>query len=134
MINYNYAYEFTGANMKILSKLVILVVLSTCAYADIGDMAESINSTFSAIAQLIGGAAYLFGIGFTGAGLLKFKQHRDNPQQVQLGACFTLLVVGVLLIFLPSLVTQAGETVFSSSSGVTGGTSGTGFDDLGSST
>ncbi|MEC8882695.1 MAG: DUF6750 family protein [Pseudomonadota bacterium] len=118
--------------MKKLSKLAILIGLTACAYADIGGMAESINSTFSAISQLVGGAAYLFGLCFTCAGLFKFKQHRDNPQQVQLGSCFTLLGIGILLIFLPNLVSQAGETVFSSGT-TTGGAAGTGFSDLGTS-
>lgn len=118
--------------MKMLTKLTILMGITVCAYADIGGMAESINSTFTAIASLIGGASYLFGLCFTTAGLFKFKQHRDNPQQVQLGSCFTLLGIGILLIFMPSLVTQAGETVFSSG-GTSAGAGGSSFSDLGAS-
>ena len=115
--------------MKHSVKLISVLCLMSSAYADIGDMATSINSTFSAIASLIGGGAYLFGLLFVIGGLLKFKQHKDNPQQVQIGTCFTLLGIGILLIFLPTLVGQAGDTVFSSG-GSTGGAGGTGFSDL----
>ena len=132
MINYYYMNLSSGANMKVLTKLTILLSLTAYAYANIGGMAESINSTFTAIASLIGGASYLFGLCFTTAGLFKFKQHRDNPQQVQLGSCFTLLGIGILLIFMPSLVTQAGQTVFTSGLS-SGGASGSSFTDLSSS-
>ena len=109
-----------------------IALVSLTAMANIGDMANSINSTFSAISSLVGGAAYLFGLIFTVAGLFKFKQHRDNPTQVPVGTPFTLLGIGVLLIFLPNLITQSGSTVFSSGQ-TTGGASGSGFSDIGGS-
>lgn len=115
-------------------RILILAAASIgiSAYANIGDMAASINSTFTEISSLVGGAAYLFGLIFTVAGLFKFKQHRDNPQQVPIGTCFTLLGIGVLMIFLPNLITQSGSTVFSSGT-TTGGASGSGFSDIGGS-
>lgn len=118
--------------MKKLILAMSIAAVGTVAFATIGDMAESINNTFSAISSLVGGAAYLFGLIFTVAGLFKFKQHRDNPQQVPIGTPFTLLGIGVLLIFLPNLITQSGDTVFSSGT-TTGGASGGGFDDIGGS-
>ena len=118
--------------MKTKLTAVGIALVSLSAAATIGDMATSINDTFTAISSLVGGAAYLFGLIFTVAGLFKFKQHRDNPQQVQIGTPFTLLGIGVLLIFLPNLITQSGSTVFSSGT-TTGGASGSGFDDIGSS-
>ena len=120
---------FIGATMKKLIKLPVILLLGVTAYADIGDMAASINSTFAQIAALVGGAAYLAGIILVLSALFKFKQHRDNPQQVQLGTCFTLLFIGILMIFLPNLITQAGGTVFSSDQ-TSGGVSGSGFSDL----
>lgn len=114
--------------------LVVLstAALSAAAMANIGDMAASINSTFGQISSLIGGSSYLFGLIFFVLGLLKFKQHRDNPQGVPIGTAFTLLSIGALLVFLPNLITQSGSTVFSSGT-TTGGASGSGFDDIGGS-
>ena len=119
-----------------MKKSFLIVVSFLCAsiatYANIGDMAESITNTFNQITALVGGAAYLFGLLFMVAGLFKFKQHRDNPQQVQIGTPFTMMGIGVLLIFLPTLITQTGETVFSSGT-QTGGATGSGFEDIGGS-
>ena len=109
-----------------------IAALALSASANIGNMAESINSTFSQIAALVGGGAYLVGLIFIVFGLFKFKQHRDNPQQIPIGTPFTLLGVGVLLVFLPNLIDQTGSTIFSSGT-TTGGASGSGFDDIGSS-
>jgi intracellular multiplication protein IcmD len=117
-------------NKRILA--ISAATLGVSVFANIGDMAASINSTFTQISSLVGGASYLFGLVFTVAGLFKFKQHRDNPQQVPIGTCFTLLGIGVLMIFLPNLITQSGSTIFSSGT-TSGGASGSGFADIGGS-
>lgn len=98
------------------------------AFADagptIGNIALGITSSFTGIGQLMAAVAYLAGFGLTIAAIFKFKQHKDNPQQVQLGTALTLLIVGVILIFLPSIIAPAGSTIFGSSAtagGVTGG-------------
>lgn len=118
--------------MKRLSIVLVCASLATAAFANIGDMAANINSTFAQIAALVGGASYLFGLVFVLVGLFKFKQHRDNPQQVQIGTAFTLIGIGVCMIFLQTLITQSGSTVFSSDM-TSGGASGSGFDDIGGS-
>jgi intracellular multiplication protein IcmD len=52
------------------------------------------------------------GIGFAGAGVLKFKQHKENPAQVPLGTCFMLLFIGIGLVWLPSMIEATGVTIF----------------------
>ena len=115
-----------------LSAISSFVALSTvCGYADIGTMAESINNTFTQIANLIGGAAYVAGLGFGMAAIFKFKQHRDNPTQFPVGTPFGMLGVSIMLIYLPSLLTETGQTVFSSDA-TSYGVYGTGFANVGS--
>ncbi|MEC8063880.1 MAG: type IV secretion protein IcmD [Pseudomonadota bacterium] len=116
-----------------LAKIAItssFALLALSGYANIGDMAESINNTFTQIAQLIGGAAYVAGLGFGMAAIFKFKQHRDNPTQVPVGTPFGMLGVAIMLIYLPSLLTNAGSTVFSSDT-ATYGVTGSGFANVG---
>ena len=100
-------------------------------YAEnIGNVAQSVTGSFQAISSLIGGAAYLAGLGFGVGALLKFKAHRDAPTQVPIGTPFTMLGIAVLLIYLPSLLTTTGSTIFSSG-GVTGGAYGLDFGGIG---
>ena len=80
---------------------------------DLGSVAESVTNSLGPIAKLMAAASYVCGIGFTLAGLVKFKTHKDNPQQTPLSAAVVLLVVGITLVFLPSVISSAGQTIFS---------------------
>lgn len=78
----------------------------------IGGVAQNITGQFEAIGKLILAVAFLSGIGFIMAAIFKFKQHKDNPNQITLGVPLSLLVIGVVLVFLPSLVGPAGSSIF----------------------
>jgi hypothetical protein len=91
----------------------------------IAAIATQVQSQFSAITFMITSASYLAGIFLIVASILKFKAHKDNPQQVAVGIPMTMFFVGAALVYLPSLVTTAGNTLFASSStaGITGSSS-----------
>lgn len=105
------------------------IIFSSTAYAssmDIGDVAQQVTSTFAQFAQLITAASYIAGLGFAVAAILKFKAHKDNPQQITVGTPIALMFVAAALIFLPSMFQVAGQTLFGtagSAAGVTGITS-----------
>lgn len=93
---------------------------------DLGSVASNVTSTFTEIAQLITAASYIAGLGFAVGSILKFKAHKDNPQQITVGVPIALMFVAAALIFLPSMFEVAGNTLFGSggvSAGVTGITS-----------
>ncbi len=101
-----------------LSKLgvFLLVTVPTVAFAEgdqtIGTLAEQMVTSIAPIVDLIVAVCYVAGIGFAGAGVLKFKQHKENPQQVTLGVPFMLLFIGIALVWLPTLITTTGATMF----------------------
>lgn len=95
----------------------------------IGAMANQINSSMTAIAELIGSVSYVAGLAFLMGALLKFKQHRDNPTQTPIGTPFTYFGISVCLVFLPNLLTATGDTVFTDAKSK--GSTGTGFGSLG---
>ncbi|KAF5271535.1 hypothetical protein FQR65_LT05155 [Abscondita terminalis] len=64
--------------------------------------------------------AYMAGIGFCMASMLKFKAHKDNPTQIPIGTPIALLFIGAALIFLPNIFRIAGYTVFGGTSGAGG--------------
>ena len=72
----------------------------------------NIAQSFNAIANLLGAAAYVGGVGFTAAGIVKFKQHRDNPAQVSIATPITYITIGALLVFLPNLIQLTRQSIF----------------------
>ena len=46
---------------------------------------------------------------------MKFKTHKDNPQQATLSQAIVYLGVGAALLFLPTIMASAGTTVFGGS-------------------
>ena len=75
---------------------------------------NNVYSDFGQIAELMGGVAYLAGLIFVFASMLKIKQHRDNPAQVSISTALIFLLAGVGLIFLPSTLQEGATTLFTS--------------------
>lgn len=104
---------------------------------NLGTLAQNITGSFQQIGALILAIAFVGGLGFTMAAIFKFKQHKDNPTQIPLGTPIAMLAIGIVLMFLPGIISPAGQTLFggsatSSAGGFTGagtsalpGTSGT---------
>jgi intracellular multiplication protein IcmD len=86
----------------------------------LGDMALKITESFYGLAKLITAGAYMAGIGFVMASMLKFKAHKDNPTQIPIGTPIALLFVGSALIFLPHIFIIAGNTIFGGTGGAAG--------------
>jgi len=89
----------------------------------LGQVADNIKTTFDSLGRLITAVAYIAGMGFGMASILKFKAHKDNPQQIPIGTPIALLFVAAALLFLPTLFSVAGKTVFGSNA-TSGGISG----------
>lgn len=86
----------------------------------LGEMALTITQSFYGLSKLITAGAYMAGMGFVMASMLKFKAHKDNPTQIPIGTPIALLFVGSSLIFLPHIFAIAGQTVFGDTSGAAG--------------
>ena len=98
-----------------------LAIAGVCFYAGyasaqeattIGKVAEHITGSFKQIGKLMFAVSYLAGFGFVIAGIFKFKQHKDNPTQIPMGTPIAMVLIGVALIFLPSMIGPAGRTIF----------------------
>lgn len=81
----------------------------TLAYA-----ACSIRSNLGEVAKVVVAGAYIAGFGFAFGAILKFKAHKDAPTQVPVGTPIAMLFMAAALIFLPTLFTTAGKTIFGS--------------------
>lgn len=87
---------------------------------DLGTVADNVTNTFDSMAKLITAASYISGLGFAIGSILKFKAHKDNPQQITVGVPIALMFVAAALIFLPSMFQVAGNTLFGSTTGQAG--------------
>lgn len=88
----------------------------------IGNMASSISESFTSLAKLITGGSYLAGLGFSIGAIMKFKQHKDNPTQIPIGTPIALIFIAAALLFLPSILTVTGDTMFGGAGSVAGPT------------
>jgi len=112
--------------------LLALFLLSDFAFAGaqtLGGVAAQVTESMSNLAKLISAASYVAGVGFALMGMLKFKAHKDQPQQVPLSQPIVLLCISAGLIFLPSFIKTAGQTLFKG--GQASNAEGTGGEKLG---
>lgn len=88
----------------------------------LGSVASEIYSSFNQLANLITAGAYIGGLAFAVGAIMKFKQHKDNPTQVTIGTPIAMVMIAAALLFLPSILSTAGQTIFGggSTSGPTG--------------
>ncbi len=104
-----------------LGSFVLLLLISQDASAiTIGNMASSLYGTFTKIGLAITGGSYVAGLAFAIGAIMKFKQHKDNPTQITIGTPISLVFIAAALLFLPSIMSVAGFTMF----GIQGTTAG----------
>lgn len=84
----------------------------------IGDLANNVVSSFSSLAKLMTAGAYIAGFGFVMASMFKFKQHKDNPTQHPIGGPIAMLIIGAALIFMPTVFSSVGITLFGTGANV----------------
>lgn len=90
------------------------------AAMNIGQMASTITGSFTNLAKLITAGSYLAGLGFSIGAIMKFKQHKDNPTQIPIGTPIALVFISAALLFLPSILGVAGQTMFGAGGQVAG--------------
>lgn len=80
--------------------------------ANLGEIADNVTSIFPSFVNLTIALCYVLGIGFAAAAIMKFKQHKDNPQQITLGGPVAMVAISAALMFAPAVMQSAGESIF----------------------
>ena len=83
------------------------------------DIVGRVEGNVLSIARLLILISYVAGVGFAMAGVLQFKAHKDNPTQVPLSKPMVLICVAGALLFLPSLMSTAGKSIFGGTTAAT---------------
>lgn len=98
--------SFTAAVLLLASGVVL------AADSDVGAIATSLTTSIGNFAKLLYIISYVAGIGFAIAGILQLKAHKEQPQQVPLSKPIVILIVAACLMFLPSVMSAAGASIF----------------------
>ncbi|WP_233586527.1 type IV secretion protein IcmD [Legionella sp. km772] len=102
--------------------VLLLVCQDASAGTTIGTMASSIYKTFTNVGYAITGGSYVAGLAFSIGAIMKFKQHKDNPTQIPIGTPISLVFIAAALLFLPSILSVAGYTMFGAQGSTAGPT------------
>lgn len=88
------------------------VCATSVAFADggIGGVASKVTTTLGNVGTLMVAISYLAGFGFLTFGIIKFKQHKDNPNQIPLGTPMIMTIIGAALLFTGAFIKPIGET------------------------
>ncbi|HSW71432.1 MAG TPA: type IV secretion protein IcmD [Gammaproteobacteria bacterium] len=110
-----------------LKALIFRLVMATIFFAlggaafaaasgtGVGAVAANVTTNLTNIAKLITAGSYVAGMAFAVGAIAKFKQHKENPQQMPLSTPIVLLFIGIALIFIPAIFKTGGGTLFGSS-------------------
>lgn len=109
------------AVFTVLSYLALFYAGSAVA-ADqtLGSIAANVKGSFADLAEMITAGSYVAGLGFAIGAILKFKAHKDNPTQIPVGTPVALVFIAAALIFLPSIFSATGATLFGSEGSIAG--------------
>ncbi len=120
-------------NRKLIYKVISLTLLiwwqvaNASGSQNLSSVVGNVQTNILTLAPLLTIVSYLAGVGFAIAGIIKFKAHKDAPTQVALSIPIVYLAVGAALLFLPSILSVAGNTVFGAGQGQSAATGSTGL-------
>lgn len=102
-----------------------LMASSGSAHAanNFSSIAENINTSISSLPALISAVAYLFGVLLSVLGIMKIKDHVENPTQTPLKEGAIRLIAGGALFALPILTEAMLESLDDGNAGVAAETS-----------
>ena len=103
-----------------LTGLIAGTVAMAASGTNIGTVAANVTGTLSNVAKLITATSYVVGMAMAVAAVVKFKAYKDAPTQVPIGTPIAMLFVAAALIFIPTVFTVGGGTLFGSSGKVAG--------------
>jgi hypothetical protein len=100
---------------KLLQVMPIIAscYLNSClASSSLGDVADNLVYSVAGLGRIIHAISYVAGVGFFLGGILQYKFHWENPQQVKISTPIFLVVIGLSLIGLPFLTMWSDSSSF----------------------
>ncbi|MBV6632833.1 MAG: hypothetical protein KI792_07355 [Alphaproteobacteria bacterium] len=95
-----------------VAAVAVVPTSEALASGGIAGMGAQLQGQIGSLTDLIGAASFIVGLVFGASGLLKFKQHSENPQGTPLSHAMVRLVVAGALIALPAVLGTSVGTLF----------------------
>ena len=94
----------------LLSFLCFFMATSLYA-ASLGTLADNLMGPMSGLGHIMNGIFYVAGVGFLLGGLLQYKYHRENPQQVRISTPLILIFLGLVILAVPivAMLSESGS-------------------------
>jgi len=93
--------------------ILFCTIFSAKTFADtlrVGDLFNNLSTAFDPFIVLLFSLATIAGLIFTIVGIFKFKQFKDNPQQISIGQPIGLFLLGAVMLWLPFIIKTIGFT------------------------
>jgi intracellular multiplication protein IcmD len=110
--NYIKHLKVIGGAAALFGLLLVAGQVSAGTGEDLTKVVDRVQTNIGSLTPLLSLISYIAGIAFCIAGIVQFKAHKDNPTQVPLSKPLVYIGVGSALLFLPSIVSTAGQTIF----------------------
>jgi len=101
--------DFSGDAKQMVQLAESNPQFKAAAQSALQQVAKDSNLTF-----LTTSASEVAGLAFSLAALVKFEQHKDNPTQIPVGTPIALLFIAAALLFMPTVLSVTGTTLFGS--------------------
>lgn len=108
---------------KFLTPVLLIAVgfyaadATATATTTLSGLVSKSTESLGSILKIATACSYLAGFGLVIGSLFKFKAHKENPAQVELGKCVVQLIIGLALIFLPSIISIGGSAIGTTETG-----------------
>jgi len=112
-------------NSRLLMSALLAILLSlvlahdAAASGGIAGMGLQLQQQIGSLTALIGAASFIVGLVFGASGLMKFKQHSENPQGTPISHAMVRILVAGALISLPSILGTSIGTLFGGATNTT---------------
>ncbi len=98
--------------------IIGMILSSNSAFAQtvtdterVGDIFKNLSTSFDPFIGVLFSIATLAGLIFTFIAIFKFKQFKDNPQQISIGQPIGLFFLGAVMLWLPYIIMSIGYTL-----------------------
>lgn len=88
--------------------LQVMFIIASCfaltalgGAASLGGVAQNVMGPVNGLSKVVSAICYVAGTGFLLSGILQYRYHRENPQQVRISTPILLVTLGLIIMGIP---------------------------------